>query len=78
MKKLLSLALVMLMALSLVGAQAATDASTLDPEGVVIDILICTQLQNDDLANTYLQKFADEHGIAINVELAASPVMAIY
>ena len=72
MKKLLSLALVMLMALSLVGAQAATDASTLDPEGVVIDILICTQLQNDDLANTYLQKFADEHGITINVELAAS------
>ena len=72
MKKLLSLVLAMLMCLSATGALAATDASTLDPEGVVIDILICTQLQNDDLANTYLQQFADEHGITINVELAAS------
>ena len=72
MKKLLSLVLVLMLALSAVGAFAATDATTLDPKDVVVDILICTQNQNDDLANTYFQKFADEMGITINVELAAS------
>ena len=72
MKKLVSLILALVLCLSAVSAFAATDASTLDPTGVKINILICTQNQNDDLCQTYLQKFADDHGIEINYELAAS------
>ena len=72
MKKILSLILVLVLCLGFTAVQATTDASTLDPTGVELNILICTQVQNDDLANTYLQKFADEHGIKLNIELAAS------
>ena len=72
MKKVLCLLLTLVLCLGSIQAFAATDASTLDPTGVTINILICTQNQNDDLCKTYLQKFADDHGITINYELAAS------
>ncbi|MDO4546782.1 MAG: extracellular solute-binding protein, partial [Clostridia bacterium] len=72
MKRVLTLVLATLMCLGALGAQAATDPSVLNPEGVEINVLICTQNQNDDLCQTYLQKFADTYGIKVNFELAAS------
>jgi ABC-type glycerol-3-phosphate transport system substrate-binding protein len=72
MKKLALILLALSLVLSSVPVLAATDASTLDPKDVVINVLICTQNQNDDLANTYFADFASKHGITVNCELAPS------
>ena len=72
MKRIITLLTAALICLGALGAQAATDPSALAPRDVEINVLICTQNQNDDLCHTYLQKFADTYGITVNFELAAS------
>jgi ABC-type glycerol-3-phosphate transport system substrate-binding protein len=72
MRKAFALALALILCLGSMTAYAAISPSDLSPEGVELNVLICTQNQNDDLSLNYLQKFADTHGIKANFELAAS------